>query len=237
MMGGRLIKYFGVAAQGRLDASILFSIIGYRLPEFLTLILPLGFFIGLMLVFGRLYVDHEMAVLNGSGISRIQLGRLLIPLTVVYMAVQTVLMVWMSPWGIRQFDQLTTTQAVRTGFDLVRPKEFISSGAYTIYAGALSEDRKNLKDIFFYQRATQEGKPDVMILAKEATRAQFAQYGMINVPDELLENYSKEMLKKRESVEALVNRVIESKLSEILKGQVTLNHKAVSAEEFNKMFE
>ena len=172
MMGGRLIKYFGVAAQGRLDASILFSIIGYRLPEFLTLILPLGFFIGLMLVFGRLYVDHEMAVLNGSGISRIQLGRLLIPLTVVYMAVQTVLMVWMSPWGIRQFDQLTTTQAVRTGFDLVRPKEFISSGAYTIYAGALSEDRKNLKDIFFYQRATQEGKPVVMILAKEATRVQ-----------------------------------------------------------------
>jgi lipopolysaccharide export system permease protein len=32
MMGGRLIKYFGVAAQGRLDAGILFSIIGYRLP-------------------------------------------------------------------------------------------------------------------------------------------------------------------------------------------------------------
>ena len=34
MMGGRLIKYFGIAAQGRLDASVLFSIIGYRLPEF-----------------------------------------------------------------------------------------------------------------------------------------------------------------------------------------------------------
>lgn len=44
MMGGRLIKYFGIAAQGRLDASILFSILAYRLPEFLTLILPLGFF-------------------------------------------------------------------------------------------------------------------------------------------------------------------------------------------------
>ena len=78
---------------------------------------------------------------------------------------------------------------------------------------------------------------DVVNMAKEATRAQFAQYGMINVPDELLENYSKEMLKKRESVEALVNRVVEAKLSEILKGQVTLNHKAVSAEEFNKMFQ
>ena len=107
MMGGRLIKYFGVAAQGRLDAGILFSIIGYRLPEFLTLILPLGFFIGLMLVFGRLYVDHEMAVLNGSGVSRNQLGRLLIPMTVVFLAVQAVLMLWMAPWGVRQFEQLT----------------------------------------------------------------------------------------------------------------------------------
>ena len=78
---------------------------------------------------------------------------------------------------------------------------------------------------------------DIQNMAKEATRAQFAQYGMINVPEELLENYSKEMLKKRESVEALVNRVIESKLAEAVKGQVSLNHKAVSAEEFNKMFQ
>jgi len=174
MMGGRLIKYFGVAAQGRLDASILFSIIGYRLPEFLTLILPLGFFIGLMLVFGRLYVDHEMAVMNGSGVSRHQLARLLIPMTLVFMLVQAGLMLWISPWGLRQFEQLTTSQAVRTGFDLVRPKEFISSGPYTIYAGDLSEDRRNLKDIFFYQRAEKEGKPDVMILAKEATRVEVA---------------------------------------------------------------
>ena len=174
MMGGRLIKYFGVAAQGRLDASILFSIIGYRLPEFLTLILPLGFFIGLMLVFGRLYVDHEMAVLNGSGVSRNQLARLLMPLTVCFLVVQTVLMVWMSPWGIRQFEQLTTSQAVRSGFDLVRPKEFISSGPYTIYAGSLSEDRKNLTEVFFYQRAEKADKPDVMILAKEATRVEMA---------------------------------------------------------------
>ena len=78
---------------------------------------------------------------------------------------------------------------------------------------------------------------DMTNMAKEATRAQFAQYGMINVPEELLENYSKEMLKKQESVEALLNRVVESKLSETLKGQVTLNHKAVSAEEFNQMFQ
>lgn len=176
IMGGRLIKYFGVAAQGRLDPSILLSIIGYRLPEFLTLILPLGFFIGLMLVFGRLYIDHEMAVLNSSGVGRNQLSKLLIPLTTVFLVVQIALMVWISPWGLRKFEQLTSAQAVRTGFDLVRPKEFVSSGPYTIYASDLSEDRKNLRDIMFYQRAKQDNKPDVIILAREAKR--------VDVPDD-----------------------------------------------------
>ncbi len=78
---------------------------------------------------------------------------------------------------------------------------------------------------------------DITNMAKEATRAQFAQYGMINVPEELLENYSKEMLKKRESVEALMNRVIDTKIAAAVKEQVTLNHKTVSAEEFNKNFQ
>jgi len=78
---------------------------------------------------------------------------------------------------------------------------------------------------------------DVVAMAKETTRAQFAQYGMMNVPDELLENYSKEMLKKKETVDGLVNRVVEAKLATALKGRVTLNDKVVSVEEFNKMFE
>ena len=78
---------------------------------------------------------------------------------------------------------------------------------------------------------------DVVNMAKEATRAQFAQYGMMSVPEDLLENYAKEMLKKKESVESLVNRAVESKLAAALKEKATLNHKSVTMEEFNKMFE
>ena len=78
---------------------------------------------------------------------------------------------------------------------------------------------------------------DVVNMAKEATRAQFAQYGMMSVPEDLLENYAKEMLKKKESVEGLVKRVVETKLASALKSQVKLNNKTISAEEFNKMFE
>ena len=74
-------------------------------------------------------------------------------------------------------------------------------------------------------------------MAVEATRAQFAQYGMMNIPDELLENYSKEMLKKRETVDGLVNRAIETKLSAAIKEVVKLKKKKVTVDEFNKLFE
>lgn len=78
---------------------------------------------------------------------------------------------------------------------------------------------------------------DINNMAKEVTRVQFAQYGMMNVPEDILENYAKEMLKKKESVENLVNRAVESKLSAALKAKATLNEKKISMEEFNKMFE
>ena len=78
---------------------------------------------------------------------------------------------------------------------------------------------------------------DIKAMAREATRAQFAQYGMMNIPDELLDNYSKEMLKKRETVDGLVNRAIETKLTAALKGEVKLKNKKVTVEEFNKLFE
>ena len=78
---------------------------------------------------------------------------------------------------------------------------------------------------------------DVVEMAKTATKAQFAQYGMMSVPEDILTNYAQEMLKKKETVENLVGRVVESKLATALKSQVTLENKTVSMEDFNKMFE
>lgn len=78
---------------------------------------------------------------------------------------------------------------------------------------------------------------DIIGMAKEMTRAQFAQYGMLSIPDEILDSYSKEMLKKKESIDRLAAQVVENKLAAAIKGQVTLTEKQVSIEEFNKMFE
>ena len=78
---------------------------------------------------------------------------------------------------------------------------------------------------------------DLMETAKEAARAQFAQYGMTNIPEEYIENYANEILKKGDSVDALVDRSIDRKLAAALKGAVKLNEKEISVEDFNKMMQ
>jgi len=78
---------------------------------------------------------------------------------------------------------------------------------------------------------------DVKRVAKEAVRAQFAQYGMSNVPDDVLENYATEQLKKRENIDSYVDRAVDLKLTQTLKNVVKLNEKSVSLDEFNKMME
>ena len=75
---------------------------------------------------------------------------------------------------------------------------------------------------------------DVLAVAKDATRDQFAQYGMANVPEDLLENYAKEMLKQEKTREALINRAVDVKLIHGIKGAVTLDEEKVSVEDFNK---
>ena len=76
---------------------------------------------------------------------------------------------------------------------------------------------------------------DVLNAAKETARVQFAQYGMNNVPDEYVENYAKELLKKRENVDGLVDRAVDIKLTAALKKVVKLNEKEISLDDFNKM--
>ena len=78
---------------------------------------------------------------------------------------------------------------------------------------------------------------DIKETAKEAARAQFAQYGMTNIPEEYIENYANEILKKGESSEALVDRAVDRKLAAALKGVVKLNEKEISVEDFNKMMQ
>ena len=78
---------------------------------------------------------------------------------------------------------------------------------------------------------------DLKAVAKEVVRQQFAQYGMANVPEDVLEQYADEQMKKRENLDNYVDRAVDQKLMEKLKTVVKLNEKKVTLDEFNKMMQ
>ncbi len=76
---------------------------------------------------------------------------------------------------------------------------------------------------------------DVRETAKQVAKAQFAQYGMANVGDDVLSNYAEGMLKDKQQAESLAERATEKKIIRVALTTVKLNNKPVSLDEFNKM--
>jgi trigger factor len=80
-------------------------------------------------------------------------------------------------------------------------------------------------------------KEDVEAYAKEVARMQFMQYGMMHVEDKYLESFAQDMLKKEDQLRGIVERVAENKIYDALRGVAKIEEKAISHEEFGKLFQ
>lgn len=115
-----------------------------------------------------------------------------------------------------------------------KPESYVEDN----YAGSIKELEWHLiKEQLADQTGIKVEQEDVLETAKAQTRAQFAQYGMANIPDEIITNYANEQMKKQEQAEALVSRTVERKLRVALMDVVTLQKQTISLEDFNKLFE
>jgi lipopolysaccharide export system permease protein len=170
LMSGRVIKYFGMAADGRMDVKLLTAVLVYRLPGFLDLIIPLGLFIAVLLTFGRLYLDNEMSVLHASGVSRGQIVSYLVLPAALVMALVTFTSMYVTPAGSAATERIFAEQAQRNTFDLVRPGRFQTIGERVFYAGAISPDRQRLLDVRFFEQqpATRGGLMQLVVTAESA---------------------------------------------------------------------
>ena len=78
---------------------------------------------------------------------------------------------------------------------------------------------------------------EVLELAKKLTLQQFQQYGMMNLPDEQLEQYAKQVLQQEEQKRKMYEQKYEDKVTELIKEKVKLEEKEVTMDEFKKQVE
>ncbi len=149
-MSGRFIKYLGQAASGGLSPDVLFAIMWFRLPGFLELILPLGFFIGLLLAYGRMYLESEMTVLHACGLSHNRLLVMSLFMSAIVALIVGALSTYFSPAGMQRVEQIFQEQSKVTEFEMLFPGKFqkLKSGQRVTYTESLSEDKKILYDVF-----------------------------------------------------------------------------------------
>lgn len=173
IMSGRFIKYLAQAAQGVLDPSVLLMIMAYRIPGFLQLILPLGLFLGVLLAYGRLYLESEMTVLTATGMSE----QRLLSYTMVPALLVALVCAWLSfvltPQGVQSVAQILNEQDALTEFDTLVPGRFQSmrGGSRVTYTQELSSGRDELQGVFISEKREQrnasgEDNAITMLVAK-----------------------------------------------------------------------
>lgn len=180
IMSGRFVKYLAEAAAGKLDAGVLFAVMFYRLPGFAELILPLGFFVSILLAYGRLYTDSEMTVLFSCGVSRKQLIRwTYIPAGIVALVIAS-LSLWITPLGLHEAEKILAQQKARNDFETMQAARFqVSRNKRLVsYTETISDNREQLNAFFL---ASMNTKNDELLMT---VRSMVAEYKVLGGTDQ-----------------------------------------------------
>jgi len=157
-LSNEFVNYLSKAAAGELSASFVAKIVLYNLPMLLGMLLPVGFFLGIVIAYGRLYADSEMTVLMACGVG---LGRLiriaLIPALLLSMVIVS-LNFWLIPQSTQLMDSLIAKAQADLVSRLLEPGRFqISSDGRTIFfAEDVTIDRRQAEGIFIAQLQTSD---------------------------------------------------------------------------------
>jgi len=151
VVSARLVVHLNKAVAGIIPPEAVYYTILYNSPGFLQLILPLGFYISILLVYGRMYSENEMTVLHATGFGPKQVFRITMAPVGVMMLLIGFLSLWLAPTAADKLDKYYQVQQQESEFSFITPGRFNAiggSGQKVSYAQTLSADRKEMQNVF-----------------------------------------------------------------------------------------
>ncbi|MET0356381.1 MAG: LPS export ABC transporter permease LptF [Cellvibrio sp.] len=174
----KFVSFLAGAAAGKYAVNVLFEMIAYRIPGFVQIILPLGFYIAVLLAYGRLYMESEMVVLFACGLSQRQLLAItLIPATFIAILV-SVFTFWLGPVGAQHYARVIDEQRNRSEFDILSAGRFqsLGKGQTVTYVQEIVDNHTRLNDVFIARDGDVQSAPTVL-LARHGEQTENAEYG------------------------------------------------------------
>ena len=153
IMGSRFIRYFSDAAEGDFPVTILGSLMMFHLPGFMELVLPLAFFLGILLAYGQLYMNSEITVMVACGMSPLRLLRVtLLPASIVAVLV-ALCSLWLTPAGALQTAATLEEQRSRLDVSVLAPGRFQDfGGGRTAYISDFSSDGTKMQEVLVHEQ-------------------------------------------------------------------------------------
>lgn len=152
IMGSRFIRYFANAAEGDFPVTILGNLMLFHLPGFMELVLPLAFFLGILLAYGQLYMNSEITVMVACGISPLRLLQITLLPSVVVAVLVGVCSIWLTPWGSMLNEEIIQEQRSRLDTSVLTPGRFQEFGqGRTAYISGFSGDGKQMENVFVHE--------------------------------------------------------------------------------------
>ena len=126
VVGSRIVGYFEQAAEGNIDPEIILSVIALRFPDFITLLIPLSFFLGLLITIGRLNSEGEIHGYFSAGLSKFNLIKFLLPQAFIYFFITLVLSLYIAPYTKNLSKDLLVIDSFEEQIDAIQSDEIVS---------------------------------------------------------------------------------------------------------------
>ena len=152
ILGGRFIDLFEDIAEGSLSLDFLWSLLLLQLPSVLELILPLGFFLAVMLAYGRLYQENEMGVLLACGFTPTRLLVYTLCCGLFVASIVGSFSLWLTPYSEAKAAAIFEDQKRRMDFSTIKAGRFQKfSGRQVVYSENLAEQNTQMRGVFLAQ--------------------------------------------------------------------------------------
>ncbi|MCL5272354.1 MAG: LPS export ABC transporter permease LptF [Gammaproteobacteria bacterium] len=159
-LSNQFVQYLNRAASGSIPGVIIMKLMMLEMPNLMGLLLPLGFYIALLLAYGRLYAESEMTVMVACGYGPKQLLKHSFIMATVVAVLVAAVMIWASPLIATERAKLLRTTGIKTLIQTIMPGRFhaINGGQQVFYVQSMSRDHTKAEQVFLAKNTVHDNK-------------------------------------------------------------------------------
>lgn len=168
-MSNQFVHYLNRAASGQFPVMFILKLMMLEMPNLMGLLLPLGFYMSLMIAYGRLYAESEMTVLNACGYSQLSLLRHSLWMASGVGLFVLVVMLWLSPYIAIERNKVFQNAGVQTLIQTIVPGQFraTSGGSQIYYVDSMDRQQGIAGQVFIARWDSKASKAEWDVLWAE----------------------------------------------------------------------